>query len=68
MSIEDFISKKVASIPKSAIHEMTALSKKIEDVAFLSWAKPTVPPRKLSSADSQAVIPRQRDWRSCVWR
>ena len=27
-------------IPKSAIHEMTRLSKKIEDVAFLSWAKP----------------------------
>jgi aminotransferase len=26
---------------KSAIHEMTRLSKQIEDVAFLSWAKPT---------------------------
>jgi len=32
---------RVAKIPKSAIHEMTRLSKKIEDVAFLSWAKPT---------------------------
>ncbi len=28
-------------IPKSAIHEMTRLSKQIEDVTFLSWAKPT---------------------------
>jgi aminotransferase len=35
------ISKRVAQIPKSAIHEMTRLSKEIEDVAFLSWAKPT---------------------------
>jgi len=35
------ISKRVANIPKSAIHEMTRLSKEIEDVAFLSWAKPT---------------------------
>ena len=34
-------SKRVANIPKSAIHEMTRLSKQIEDVAFLSWAKPT---------------------------
>ena len=28
-------------IKKSAIHEMTSLSKDIDDVAFLSWAKPT---------------------------
>jgi aminotransferase len=28
-------------IGKSAIHEMTRLSKEVEDVAFLSWAKPT---------------------------
>jgi aminotransferase len=34
-------SQRVKSIPKSAIHEMTRLSKEIEDVAFLSWAKPT---------------------------
>jgi aminotransferase len=32
---------RVAQIGKSAIHEMTRLSKEIEDVAFLSWAKPT---------------------------
>ncbi len=35
------VSKRVRQIPKSAIHEMTRLSKEIEDVAFLSWAKPT---------------------------
>ena len=34
-------SRRVAQIGKSAIHEMTRLSKNIEDVAFLSWAKPT---------------------------
>ena len=35
------ISDRVRQIPKSAIHEMTTLSKQVEDVAFLSWAKPT---------------------------
>ncbi|OYD17517.1 hypothetical protein CH333_00645 [candidate division WOR-3 bacterium JGI_Cruoil_03_44_89] len=35
------ISNRVMQIQKSAIHEMTRLSKEIEDVAFLSWAKPT---------------------------
>ena len=35
------ISDRVSQIPKSAIHEMTTLSKQVEDVAFLSWAKPT---------------------------
>jgi len=35
------ISKRVLGIKKSAIHEMTRLSKEIDDVAFLSWAKPT---------------------------
>jgi len=35
------ISDRVMQIPKSAIHEMTRLSKEVEDVAFLSWAKPT---------------------------
>ncbi len=28
-------------MPNSAIHEMTRLSKQVENVAFLSWAKPT---------------------------
>ncbi len=35
------ISNRVAKIGKSAIHEMTRLSKEVKDVAFLSWAKPT---------------------------
>ncbi|MBN2227714.1 MAG: pyridoxal phosphate-dependent aminotransferase [candidate division Zixibacteria bacterium] len=35
------ISNRVSQISKSAIHEMTRLSKQVEDVAFLSWAKPT---------------------------
>jgi aminotransferase len=35
------ISRRIAEIQKSAIHEMTRLSKQVEDVAFLSWAKPT---------------------------
>jgi aminotransferase len=34
-------SQRVQQIQKSAIHEMTRLSKEIDDVAFLSWAKPT---------------------------
>ncbi len=35
------IANRVSQIPKSAIHEMTRLSKEVDDVAFLSWAKPT---------------------------
>ena len=35
------ISERVLRIQKSAIHEMTRLSKEIEDVAFLSWTRPT---------------------------
>ncbi len=35
------VSNRVLQIQKSAIHEMTRLSKAIDDVAFLSWAKPT---------------------------
>jgi len=35
------ISNRVDQIKKSAIHEMTRLSKQYNDVAFLSWAKPT---------------------------
>jgi len=34
-------SKRIEQIRESAIHEMTRLSSKIDDVAFLSWAKPT---------------------------
>ena len=35
------VSDRVGNLKKSAIHEMTRLSKEVEDVAFLSWAKPT---------------------------
>ncbi len=41
MEQEPRISRRVSQIPKSAIHEMTRLSKAVDDVAFLSWAKPT---------------------------
>ena len=41
MATEPNVSKRVGQISKSAIHEMTRLSREIEDVAFLSWAKPT---------------------------
>ena len=41
MNKTSMTSRRVEQIPKSAIHEMTRLSKEIEDVAFLSWAKPT---------------------------
>ena len=41
MAREPRISERVGRISKSAIHEMTRLSKDVDDVAFLSWAKPT---------------------------
>ena|SRR6056297_636971 len=41
MSTTNYISERALNIPKSAIHEMTRLSKQVDDVAFLSWAKPT---------------------------
>jgi aminotransferase len=41
MTIQRRTSRRVMEISKSAIHEMTRLSKEVEDVAFLSWAKPT---------------------------
>ncbi|MBN1592653.1 MAG: aminotransferase class I/II-fold pyridoxal phosphate-dependent enzyme [Candidatus Coatesbacteria bacterium] len=41
MSSDWRVSDRVGKIGKSAIHEMTRLSKQVEDVAFLSWAKPT---------------------------
>ena len=51
------ISKRVSEIPKSAIHEMTRLSKQIEDVAFLSWAKPTSDtPDHIRQAASTAIL------------
>jgi len=41
MKDDQRISDRVAQMEKSAIHEMTRLSKELTDVAFLSWAKPT---------------------------
>jgi len=53
---ENLISKRVQSISKSAIHEMTHLSKQIDDVAFLSWAKPTSgTPNHIKQAAIQAI-------------
>ena len=50
------VSNRVAQIPKSAIHEMTALSKEIDDVAFLSWAKPTSgTPEHINAAAVRAI-------------
>jgi aminotransferase len=34
-------SRRVMDIGPSAIHEMTRLSRQVQDVAFLSWARPT---------------------------
>jgi len=39
--MKELFSNRVLNISKSAIHEMTRLSKEIDDVAFISWAKPT---------------------------
>jgi len=50
------ISNRVKQIPKSAIHEMTRLSKQFEDVAFLSWAKPTAgTPEHINQAAIEAI-------------
>jgi aminotransferase len=52
----DFASNRVRQIPKSAIHEMTRLSKQVEDVAFLSWAKPTADtPEHIKEAAISAI-------------
>jgi aminotransferase len=50
------ISQRVSHIAKSAIHEMTRLSKEVEDVAFLSWAKPTSDtPQHIKQAAIEAI-------------
>ncbi len=49
-------SKRVSSMGRSAIHEMTRLSKEVEDVAFLSWAKPTTDtPDHIKEAAAMAI-------------
>jgi aminotransferase len=50
------VSDRVWKIQKSAIHEMTRLSKEVEDVAFLSWAKPTSDtPKHIKEATISAI-------------
>ncbi len=50
------VSKRVYQIKKSAIHEMTRLSKQYHDVAFLSWAKPTSgTPEHINNAAISAI-------------
>ncbi len=52
----DHASNRVKQIPKSAIHEMTRLSKQVPDVAFLSWAKPTTDtPEHIKEAAISAI-------------
>ncbi len=56
MPLPHLVSKKIVDIPKSAIHEMTRLSKEVEDVAFLSWAKPTTgTPKHIDDAAIEAI-------------
>ncbi|MCD4790034.1 MAG: aminotransferase class I/II-fold pyridoxal phosphate-dependent enzyme, partial [Bacteroidales bacterium] len=50
------ISNRVNHLKKSAIHEMTRLSKQYDDVAFLSWAKPTTgTPKNINDAVINAI-------------
>ena len=50
------IANRVNQIGKSAIHEMTRLSKEVDDVAFLSWAKPTSDtPQHIKEAAVKAI-------------
>ena len=50
------ISNRVNQLKKSAIHEMTRLSKQYDDVAFLSWAKPTSgTPKHINDAVISAI-------------
>jgi aminotransferase len=54
--VQTLFSQRVKQIKKSAIHEMTRLSKEIDDVAFLSWAKPTSgTPDHINRAAIQAI-------------
>ena len=54
--MQALFSHRVQQIEKSAIHEMTRLSREIDDVAFLSWAKPTSgTPAHINRAAIQAI-------------
>ncbi|MBN1181112.1 MAG: hypothetical protein JXB49_02420, partial [Bacteroidales bacterium] len=50
------VSERVKKIRESAIHEMTKLSVQYDDVAFLSWAKPTAgTPEHINQAAINAI-------------
>ncbi|MCK5863035.1 MAG: aminotransferase class I/II-fold pyridoxal phosphate-dependent enzyme [Candidatus Hydrogenedentes bacterium] len=50
------VSNRVKQMGVSAIHEMTRLSKEVDDVAFLSWAKPTADtPEYIKRAAIEAI-------------
>ncbi|HMA62931.1 MAG TPA: pyridoxal phosphate-dependent aminotransferase [bacterium] len=56
MKASKMVSDRISQIEKSAIHEMTRLSKNINDVAFLSWAKPTSgTPGHINKAAMEAI-------------
>jgi aminotransferase len=56
MAAKNLVSNRVSEIPKSAIHEMTRLSSQVDDVAFLSWAKPTSDtPEHIKEAATRAI-------------
>ena len=56
MSTTSKISNRAENIPKSPIHEMTELSQEVDDVAFLSWAKPTSDtPKHIQKAAIDAI-------------
>ena len=56
IELNQLVSKRASDIPASAIHEMTRLSKQLDDVAFLSWAKPDSPaPKHIRDAAVKAV-------------
>ena len=56
MNMGQCASQRTQEIPRSAIHEMTRLSKQVEDPAFLSWAKPTADtPEHIKEAAVRAI-------------
>jgi len=56
MNTRQCASERIREIPKSAIHEMTRLSKQVDDPAFLSWAKPTADtPEHIKEAAARAI-------------
>ncbi len=53
---KNIASERVEQIPASSIHEMTRLAAQVDDVAFLSWARPTSgTPEHINRAACEAV-------------